>query len=423
MHFTNKESSFNYHLALHKGTSTLKQLRSYDGFFTDILATNSDGTKKQYVSALKDYENYCIKAYNRTLDQMIEELKQLNTQDQILVLQRWVNASESQPQTKRQRAGFVNKYLYYREINIDPRDWKQLKFGKMGKSFKKPLSKEILKLIFNRSSMKRKILYLFLISTGCRINEAVKLRKKDFDLSGKRIKIQIYQSKSTLTRIGYLTKECSRMIKPLLARLDSDDLVFGGNEDSEKSAVTEQQCFRRVTDLLGLGERRRSNHRHFTIHSLRSFTFTQFTKTHNADLAHAYIGREQYLDTYLNLPEEDQLEYFIKVEPLLFINEAEPETEAVIQLREENEKIRERLDSTEKTAKDFFNEVLTGILEPATINGQRVMKYSDKVWEKIKNLKTDEERMKNADLIKALYRATHREKNENYKQSKQTSYL
>jgi len=113
----------------------------------------------------------------------------------------------------------------------------------------------------------------------------------------------------------------------------------------KKSAVTEQQCFRRVTDLLGLGkERRRSNLRHFTIHSLRSYTFTQWTKTHNADLAHAYIGREQYLDTYLNMPEEEQLEYFLKVEPLLFINEAEPETQAVIQLREDNKKTREELD-------------------------------------------------------------------------------
>jgi len=137
------------------------------------------------------------------------------------------------------------------------------------------------------------------------------------------------------------------MIKPLLARLDDNDLVFGGNEDPEKSAVTEQQCFRRVTDLLGLGkERRRSNLRHFTIHSLRSFTFTQFTKTHNADLAHAYIGREQYLDTYLNMPEDEQLEYFLKVEPLLFINEAEPETEAVIQLRKDIEEVK--IDSQKK---------------------------------------------------------------------------
>jgi hypothetical protein len=36
--------------------SILVQQRSYDGFFKDILASNSEGTKNQYASALKDFE-------------------------------------------------------------------------------------------------------------------------------------------------------------------------------------------------------------------------------------------------------------------------------------------------------------------------------------------------------------------------------
>jgi len=311
------------------------QLRSYDGFFKDILAVNSEGTKKQYGAALKDFEKYCIKAHNCTLDQMIEELIKLDTNDKILVLQRWVNDGQSSNRTKRSRAGSVNKYLYYRGVSIGARDWKQLKFGKMGKSFKEPLTIEILKQIFNRSSHRRKTLYLFLISTGCRINEAVKIRKSDFDLSKKRIKVRIYQSKNDETRIGYLTKECARYMKPLLARKNDNDLIFGVNSDSEKAVVTESQCFRRVTDILGLTSRRRSGIRDYTIHTLRAFTYTQFTTELNADLAHAYLGHEQYLDTYLSIPEENQLKYFIQVEPKLFINEAIPETEQIVQLKEQ----------------------------------------------------------------------------------------
>jgi len=328
--------------------SILVQKRTFEGFFKDILSENSEGTKNQYHSALKDFERYCMKEYSMNLENMLGEIKSVKTPDRMLLLQRWVNASNSSSRTKRARAGFLNKYLYYREINIDSRDFKQLKFGKMGKAFKKPLTKEILKQIFNRSSYRRKILYLFLISTGCRINEAVKLRKKDFETEGKRIKVQIYQSKNDETRIGYLTIECGRMIKPILDKLSDNDLVFGKNQDPAKSSITEQQCFRRVTDQLGLGERMRSNHRHFTIHSLRSYTFTQWTKTHNADLGHAYIGREQYLDTYLRMPEEEQLDYFIKVEPSLFINEAEPETDTVIQLRKEMAKYKEVTKNTGK---------------------------------------------------------------------------
>jgi len=323
--------------------SILVQQRSFEGFFKDILASNSEGTRHQYKSALKDFEKYCIKQFDRNLEDMIPEIKEATSQDRLLFLQRWVNDSQSSPSTKRQRAGFLNRYLYYRGIDIDPRDWKQLKFGKVSKSFKKPLSKEILKQIYNRSSYRRKTLYTFLVSTGCRINEAVKVKKKDFELSKERIKVTIHQSKNNQTRIGYLTIECARMIKPILSKIENNDLVFGVNKDWEKSVVTEGQCFRRVTDLLGLGkERRLSNLRHYTIHSLRGFTYTQFTKIHNADLAHAYIGHEQYLDTYLNMPEEEQLEYFIKVEPYLFINEAAPESDRVHELIKENAMLKEK---------------------------------------------------------------------------------
>jgi len=48
--------------------SVLEQLRSYDGFFKDILHSNSEGTKNQYRSALKDFERYCSQEYSKSLD-------------------------------------------------------------------------------------------------------------------------------------------------------------------------------------------------------------------------------------------------------------------------------------------------------------------------------------------------------------------
>jgi len=97
--------------------SILTQLRSYDGFFKDILDSNSEGTKGQYASALKDFERYCSQEYSKSLEEMLDVLKAEKIQDQLLILQRWINASDSSPRTKRNRAGFVNKYLYYREID------------------------------------------------------------------------------------------------------------------------------------------------------------------------------------------------------------------------------------------------------------------------------------------------------------------
>jgi len=274
---------------------------------------------------------------------MIPELATYNSKNQIKLLQNWINASQSTGRTKRHRAGFICKYLFYYDIDIDQRHFKLLSFGSMGKSFKKPFTIDIIKQIYNNSSHRRQVLYLFLISTGCRISEAMALRRKDFDMTPKRIKVQIYQSKNDETRLGYLTIEAGRMIAPILNRLEPDDYVFARDSDTKRAKNGEGQCFRRVVDELGLGnDRRRSGLRHFTIHSFRSYLFTQYTKTHNGDLAHAYIGREQYLDTYLNMTEEEQLEQFIQVEPLLFINEAQPETDTVIELREQVKQLKKQ---------------------------------------------------------------------------------
>ena len=408
--------------------SILVQQKSYDGFFKVILAKKSAGTREQYQGALKDFERYCIKEYSKSLEEMLLEIKGSETDDRLALLQRWVDDSESMPRSKMQKAGFVNRYLYYRGIDIDSRDWKQMEFGKFSKSYKKPLSRDILKQIFNRSSYKRKILYLFLISTGCRINEAVKIRKKDFDLNQERVKVEIFQSKNDATRIGFLTKECANMIKPVLMKLEPNDLVFDrvfdnvcinckktfpktskecttcktlltlklNDADPERCCDTEAQCFRRVTDQLGFGtERRKSRVRHFTIHSLRSFTFTQFTKVHNGDLAHAYIGHEQYLDQYLSLPEEEQLELFIKVEPELYINEARPETDAVIdlkkQLEEEKERFREEIKELRYELKNTVKAFLlySGTKKPSIeeltdmVNDPKVLPFVDEEIDKI----------------------------------------
>jgi len=52
----------------------LKQLEeklSYDGFFTSVLGTKSEGTKQQYQAALTDFEKWSIKTEGKNLDEII----------------------------------------------------------------------------------------------------------------------------------------------------------------------------------------------------------------------------------------------------------------------------------------------------------------------------------------------------------------
>jgi integrase len=315
--------------------SILTKERTKESFFEVKLSECSEGTKRQYDTGLKDFELFCKRKHNRTLEQMIPELKISATEDIIEFFQEWINASTNNPHTKRSRAGYVDTYLFYRGVKIDPREMKDLKFGKNIQELKEPLSRELIKQIISKASPRRRVLYMVLISTGARGNEAVMLRKKDFDTTQERVKVTIFQKKSGIYRIGYLTSEAYKYVKPVLDKLKDNDLVFASNEDPEKAIVTESQCFRRLIDGLGYkGNRYHSRTRHYTLHSFRSFTFTQFLKTHNEGIAHGYLGRKRYLDSYLRLDDEDKIKQFLKVEPELFIFEAKPESERIKDLEE-----------------------------------------------------------------------------------------
>ena len=104
----------------------LKQLekkRNYEGFFQTSLGTLTEGTKQQYSAALTDFEKWSIDTEGKNLDQMIIELKNYDKQDQLDLLQNWINDSQSAGRTKRHRAGFICKYFYYNKIDIDSRDF------------------------------------------------------------------------------------------------------------------------------------------------------------------------------------------------------------------------------------------------------------------------------------------------------------
>ncbi len=44
---------------------------TYEGFFNEIIASLTEGTKGQYAAALLDFEKWCIKKYDKNLDQII----------------------------------------------------------------------------------------------------------------------------------------------------------------------------------------------------------------------------------------------------------------------------------------------------------------------------------------------------------------
>jgi len=392
--------------------------RTFETFFDVKLNSKTSGTRKQYHYALKDFEDHVKLKYNLSLEQIIEEFKASEVEQIIDTLQGWINKSKIEIKNRQARVCQVNNYLYYRGVKIDPRDMKDLEYLNKESQERRAISLDEIQQILSRCSLQRRSLYLAMLSSGMAIEEACHIIKSDLDFSLERVRIIIkpeYTKKKSRGRTTFISKEAYKALKPFLKSKGPEDFVFHNSDDPKITKENESQCLRRVVDLLGLGQRYDSGTREITSHGFRAYFFTKAVQVHGENYAHKMTGHKGHLMEYDRYDDKVKLEMYLKLEPKLLIFEQELDTKELDTLREENKKIIERLDKTEKNAKDLFNEVLLGILEPATINGKRVMQYSDKVWEKIKNLKTDEEKMENADLIKALYRATHREKNEIHK--------
>jgi len=187
-----------------------------------------------------------------------------------------------------------------------------------------------------------------------RIGETITLRKKDFDISGKRIMINIPAifTKTKKSRRTFVSLEAQAYLMKRLEEIEDNDLVFGTNKKNSSviSEVTETKLFSKLIDkIFPKLERYESGTRRITLHSFRSFFITQAVRTVSDSFAHALAGQEGYLSVYKRYDNESMLEDYLKLEPNLFIHNSFGESE-----RTKETKIRE-LESKIKNIENMFS--------------------------------------------------------------------
>ncbi|HEU04074.1 MAG TPA: hypothetical protein ENH95_03005 [Nitrosopumilus sp.] len=205
-------------------TSFLIRNRTKEDYLEKI--TNEPiGTQKNKRFTISNFEKFVANKFKeKTFDDVLEEINNLsNTEKEVALydlLQDWINWNHHDGKnnsTIRAMFSFLRHYLYFRGVKTNPQDIKEnLKFGKKIDNERHPLSKEEYMQIVNYfRNPKRQALYLVLGSSGMRIGEALRLKKKDLDFSPERIKIKI-PAEITKTRKGrstYISKEASGKLK------------------------------------------------------------------------------------------------------------------------------------------------------------------------------------------------------------------
>ena len=165
-----------------------------------------------------------------------------------------------------------------------------------------------------------------MISSGMRIGETCQLKPKYLDLEKKRIMIKIPASiaKYNRSRKTFFSREASNILKPLLKKLDDNDLIFGTHDNPKYAETNEIQQLKRLLTKIGLYERQENGHGKITSHSFRAYFITKVSRF-DRDLAHFLAGQKNkmYLPRYDRLADDEKLELYLKIEPDLLIFDSE----------------------------------------------------------------------------------------------------
>ena len=312
--------------------SYLDKPQTKEGYFEHIGGM-SQSYKNQSRYALDWFDKFCIGKYSKDMQIILaDSLKQKydepqrHTKNLFSLLQDFINylgVTGQDPTTIRGNFNLVKSYLNWYGFEIYNEFVKsRLKFPKKIEQESYALTIDDIKKILDHSN-NRKALYLFLSSSGMRIQETLKLRKRDLVLDTfDRIMVVIpgKYTKTKKPRRTFISKEASKYLMPILNKIKDDSLIFAINEDSVKAKHSEEEYFSRVRERSGLIERYDNGIHKITLHSFRSWFVTKCNRI-DSDFGNALAGHNKYMKTYDRMTDSEKYELYLKAEKTLSIFE------------------------------------------------------------------------------------------------------
>jgi len=318
--------------------------------FDEKIKYLSKGSQTVVKASNNSFSRFCEEKYKKssiTVFQDIKELKENQLETVRTILQEWIgwqNDNGSLTSGIRHYISNIRRYFLHYGIKYHIEDFDEpLQYKPIIKEELHALTLEEVQDIVNAARKKRGF-YLALISTGARPGELLQIRKKDIDTTGKRIKIRI-EAVTVKTRAGrsvYLTKEAGSYLLPRLKLIEDNDLVWATNETTNLSERNELSVLNTLTNALGYTDRYKSNkHKKITLYSFRSYFFTKAANVHREGYAHKMIGHGGYLPQYDRMNEDKKLEWFLKLEPELTINNEKRNEDEKKKIEKERSEIKD----------------------------------------------------------------------------------
>lgn len=361
----------------------ISELLTREEFFDKAYQRGkSKAYQKLTKSALSNFDTFCLDKYGIQTQTIMKDLKEeiKKTQDVTKVLKLlqdfvdWLAVDHANlrtknkqpikskvPQAIRNYVSRTRKYMKLCEgIKIDTEDFVDYVVIPADENDEEPepLLKEELKLIVeNITNPRRRVMVMFMKDTRARILETMRVKKKYFDLTKDPVMVVLPKAivkGKTKKRTLFLTRETTPGIKQLLKNLDPEDFVFATSENEETAVSNEERFWNRLMKKPGINfsDRYQSGHLKKNIHSIGSFNMTALKEaTKDPDYAHGYGGHKRYLEQYIRLPLERQIQLFKQSEPNLSIFE----DRIVVEDNERMKAIEEKLEKYEMLDKLIEN--------------------------------------------------------------------
>lgn len=301
--------------------------------YLDRIKLKSSGTVTNSANYLKKFESYLRNTYNKSNEEVLDELLSLPRENQERplydIVQDFVNYLDSNGVG----AGYIRNtmyaikgYLRFYGFKVTSDDIKDnITLPRVIEEEREPLTREQLQLFVNNQTGIRKVLYLVMSSSGMRPSEVLQIRKRDLDLDNyERIMVKLPGkiTKAKRPRITFISKEAEKELKPFLKKTKDDSYIFNrSNTSLELARISELHVFGRLRKKLGLIERYESGvHKISLGDSLRSWFVTKCNRI-DYGFGHALAGHDQYMKRYDRLTIEEKIELYLKAEKLLQVFE------------------------------------------------------------------------------------------------------
>ena len=166
------------------------------------------------------------------------------------------------------------------------------------------LTKEEIKQLCEVSTTHRKVLYMILKDTGLRIQEALLIKKDDFDFNSTPVSLNIppnHDKTNSTNQTRYITSETREFLELYLKSSEVKEYLFIPRlEHLHQQEQNEERIFDIARKKIGFTKRYEHNNRHkIVIHSLRAFCGTVLAEKYGEEFAHGYIGHSKYLGQYI----------------------------------------------------------------------------------------------------------------------------